>query len=87
MAILRCAKAWTRTPVRALRSFARGSRLRCSKARSAFGTADPALLALACCHYQTFQKLSLVTSRKRPKHLRLGLVYFFMVMPTFPFSI
>src|SRR5580700_10662804 len=33
-----------------------------------------------------FQKLSLVTSRRRPKHLRLGFVYFFMVISAFPFS-
>jgi len=33
------------------------------------------------------QKLNLVTSRRRPKHLSIGLLYFFMVNSAFRFSL
>ena len=45
------------------------------------------LPALGCCFYQAAQKLSLVTSLRRPKNLTLGLIYFFMVFSAFPFSL
>ena len=47
------------------------------------GTAILALLALACRYYQALQKLNLVTSLRRPKHLSLGLIYIFMVVFAF----
>ena len=85
MAVQRDANAYTHLPKRVLRSRSRSVGLRLPRARSRFGTPKPALLALACRHGQSAQKLNFVTSLRRPKHLRRGLTYVFMVNATFPY--
>jgi hypothetical protein len=76
----------TAFPCAFLRSCARELQRLFPTARSRFGPAKLALLALACPHCRSVQKLNLVTSLKRPKHLRRGLTYFFMVDSTLPVS-